>query len=210
MTREANQRGWWSAYGDTVPDWFRDYVGLEGDVAAVKSWDPELIHGLLQTADYTRAVRVASDPQTSPAEVQRSVDLRRARQDRLDADDPPQLHAVIGEGAIRRQVGGPRVLADQLDYLVKIAERDNLTVQVLPFDIGAHPAMVSPFTLLRFPEETSPTGVYLENDRGATYQERPSDIKRYVWMFDELTQLSLSPEDSSQLLSSLGAHLREQ
>jgi transcriptional regulator with XRE-family HTH domain len=210
LAREANQRGWWtsSAYGDTLPKWFRDYVGLENDAEEIWAYDPELIHGLLQTPGYVRAVVAAAQPASSPADLERSVDLRQARQDKLHGDRPPRLNVVLGEGALRRIVGGADVMSEQLNALAQLAKLEHVSLRVLPFDVGAHPAMVSPFILLRF--DTEPENmdvVYLEHDTGALYLERPADIERYTWIFTEIARQALDDAASAQLIGRVEAHL---
>jgi transcriptional regulator with XRE-family HTH domain len=210
LAREANQRGWWtsSAYGDTLPKWFRDYVGLEDDAEEIWAYDPELIHGLLQTPNYVRAVVSAARPSCSSADLDRSVDLRQARQDKVYGNQPPKLNVVLGEGALRRAVGGPEVMSEQLDALIQLAKLDHVRLRVLPFDVGAHPAMVSPFILLRFDAEPDNMDVvYLEHDTGALYLERPADIERYTWIFTELGRLALDEQASTALIATVKAQL---
>lgn len=210
LAREANQRGWWtsSSYGDTLPKWLRDYVGLENDAEEIWAYDPELIHGLLQTPGYVRAVVAAAQPGSSPADLDRSVDLRQARQDKLHSANPPKLNIILGEGALRRTVGGPDTMAAQLDTVLHLAKLDHISLRVLPFTAGAHPAMVSPFILLRFDTEPDNMNVvYLEHDTGALYLERPTDIDRYTWIFTEATRLALAEDASNHLVATVKADL---
>lgn len=153
---------------------------------------------LLQTPGYTRAVTLASRPDLSADELTRTTEVRQARQDRLPGENAPAVHAILGEGVLRRVVGGREVMIEQLKRIVTLADSDNVTVQVLPFEAGAHPGMVSPFHILKFPED-APPAVYLENDRGAVYLERPGDVERYTWMHDALTQHSLSRDRTAEL-----------
>jgi transcriptional regulator with XRE-family HTH domain len=210
LAREANQRGWWtsSAYGDTLPKWFRDYVGLENDAEEIWAYDPELIHGLLQTPDYVRAVVAAAQPGCSLADLERSVDLRQARQDKLHGDRPPRLNVVLGEGALRRVVGGSRAMSTQLEALVQLTKLYHICLRVLPFNVGAHPAMVSPFILLRFDTEPDNMNVvYLEHDTGALYLERPADIERYTWIFTEVTRQALDETATTRLIATVRDNL---
>ena len=210
LAREANQRGWWtsSSYGDTLPKWFRDYVGLENDAEEIWTYDPETIHGLLQTPDYVRSVVAAAQPGSSAADLERSVDLRQARQDKLHGDNPPKLSVVLGEGALRRVVGSSEIMAGQLDTLLQLIKLDHVSLRVLPFAAGAHPAMASPFILLRFDDEPDDMNVvYLEHDTGALYLERPADIERYTWIFTEACRLALSERTSAQLIARVKADL---
>lgn len=187
------------ALSGTVPDWFRNYVGLEADAERIATYDPELVHGLLQTPEYTRAVTLAATPDLPPAEIDRIVEVRQARQDRLSSDNPPEVHAILGEGVLRRVVGGPEVMAEQLRRLVALAGSPNVAVQVLPFDAGAHPAMVSPFHVLTFPEDALP----------AVYLERPADVERYTWMHRQLADRCLSPERSAEFEATLVEYLEK-
>jgi transcriptional regulator with XRE-family HTH domain len=210
LAREANQRGWWtsSAYGDTLPKWFRDYVGLENDAEEIWAYDPELVHGLLQTPGYVRGVVSASQPGCSPAELERFVDLRQARQDKLHEDRPPRLNVVLGEGALHRVVGDADTTSEQLETLIQLGKLDHIHLHVLPFGVGAHPAMVSPFILLRF--DTEPDNmdvVYLEHDTGALYLERPADIDRYTWIFTEIIKLAHDEAASAQLIATVRDNL---
>lgn len=210
LARDANHRGWWtsSSYGDTLPKWFRDYVGLEDDAEEIWTYDPETVHGLLQTPGYVRAIVSAARPAASPADLERSVDLRQARQDKLYRNNPPRLNVVLGEGALCRVVGGAEVMAEQLDALIQLAKLDHISLRVLPFGAGAHPGMASPFILLRFDTEPDAMDVvYLEHDTGALYLERPADIDRYTWIFTQIGKLALDEEASRRLIATVKAHL---
>ncbi|APU16535.1 helix-turn-helix domain-containing protein [Actinoalloteichus fjordicus] len=215
LTEEANERGWWATYGDTVPQWFRDYIGLESDASELRTWHPDLLHGLLQTPAYMRAVITASRPDHPPSEVDRLVELRRARQRILTRHPAPlKLTAVIGEGAVRRLVGGEAVMREQLEHLIELGDGAQIAIRVLPFTVGAHAAMVSPFTLLAFPAEdgepdAGPEAVYLENERGGLFQERPGDIGRYLTIWRRVEQAAHSSAETRELLASLTAHLRK-
>lgn len=181
---------------------------MEDDAEEIWAYDPELVHGLLQVPGYVRAVVSAARPSCSAADLERSVDLRQARQDKLYGDRPPKLNVVLSEGALRRIVGGAEVMAEQLDALIQLGKLDHISLRVLPFAIGAHPAMVSPFILLRFDTEPDLVDVvYLEHDTGALYLERPADIDRYTWIFTEIGKLALDEEASRQLVATVKADL---
>ena len=199
LRRESGQRGWWAEYGKTVPKWFADYVGMETVAAEVWTYESEFIPGLLQTPQYTEAVNVALDPTRTPSEIQRIVQLRASRQQRLTDGDPLVLRAVINEAALRREVGGPDVMRAQARRLAEAAALPNVTVQVLPFSVGAHRGMLGAFTALRFPEEPMNT-VYLELDRAALYLEAPSEIARYATIFERLASLALDADGTAKLL----------
>jgi transcriptional regulator with XRE-family HTH domain len=208
LAKQANMRGWWVTFGDTVPDFFRTFVGLESDAAEEWTYESESIPGLFQTPEYTKAVRYAFEPTASDADLERSVALRAARQERLTADNPLRVHAIVNEGALWRQVGGPDAMRRQLQHLESVAARDNVTIQVLPFSAGAHPAMVSSFSMLRFPEESMST-VYVEFDRGAVYPERKPDVDHYVDKFERVKAVALGREESIEKIARVGDDLQK-
>ncbi len=200
LAGEANQRSWWTAYRDTVPDWFRQYVALESDALDYWSYETEYIPGLLQTSEYVVAMTRAALPDSTDAEVQRRVQLRRDRQARIDGDSAPRLHLYMNEAVVRRVVGGPDVMREQIDYLIECSKLDHVALRIVPFSSGAHPAMSGAFVLMQFPEEDSPAFAYIENERGAVYQEDPGDIDRYMVMVHRLDELALSEDASRNML----------
>ncbi|MCP2164854.1 helix-turn-helix domain-containing protein [Goodfellowiella coeruleoviolacea] len=206
LAEEANQPGWWTTYGKAVPDWVKLYFGYESDASQLRTYESELVPGLLQTADYVRAIAKANRPDSTESDLETSVNLRRARQQRMTSDDAPDLHVVVNEAVLHREVGGPAVMRDQLRHLIKTSESEHVTIQVLPFRAGAHPAMTAPFTLLGF-DYPGMTTVYLENGRGALYLDSRPDLARYEWMFDQLCQAALSAKDSTALMDTLSRKL---
>lgn len=203
QAEESNDRAWYSMYSDTVPQWVESFLGLEAEATEVWTYQAESVPGLLQTPEYVRGVAAAAQLDAKDTELQRSVELRSARQRRLDAAHPPRLHAVINEAVVLRPVGGPTVMAAQLRHLLAMGERDHITVQVLPFAVGAHVAMTGAFTMLRFPQELEMNAVFLEHDHGATSAERPVDVDRYSRMFERLTATALSPDQTRERLATL-------
>lgn len=206
LANEANERGWWSQYRETVPDWFRQFIGLEADALDLWSYEAEHVPGLLQTPDYVRAAMRTSRPKMSHDEIERQVTLRRERQDRIDGGQPPRLHFFLNEAVIRRPVGGPEVWHGQLERMIEATTYDHVDLRVLPFSAGPHPAMAGSFVMMQFPEEDAPAFVYVEHERGAIYQEDPGDIDRYNDIVGLLDQLSLSPEDSRETLVQAAAN----
>ena len=201
LAAESEDRGWLLAYSDTMPNWFERFVGEEAEATEIWAYEAEFVPGLLQTADYCRAVSAVNSPDATEEEVDRRIELRLARQELLARDKSPRLHAVVNEAVVRRQVGGPVVLREQLRHIEKLAKRPTVTVQVLPFNAGAHPAMTGSFTMLRFPIDGGEPTIFVEVDSGALYPDRPSDFERYTWMFDQLRELALSPAKSMALVS---------
>jgi hypothetical protein len=204
---------------------FRHWPGPPGRVLLVQGSDPgrrgavradgrlhdsnyeqELIPGLLQTADYARAVIRAFRPDDTADEVTRRVEVRQARQEVFAREDPPRLWAVISEAVLRRAVGGPAVMAAQLRALASERDRAVVTVQVLPFSAGEHPAMAGSFVILDFPDP-EPGAVYLENASSALYLERVTDVQRYAGMFRFVQAAALGPKESRDMLQAAAQEL---
>ncbi|MCC8245117.1 helix-turn-helix domain-containing protein [Saccharothrix luteola] len=204
LARDARRRAWWDEFGDIAPG---RYVGFEADAEWVRTYQGLMVPGLLQTEAYTRALIRAVLPDAAPAEVDRRVELRKARQALLLEDDPLSLHAVVDEAALRRLVGGPEVMAEQLARLNEVGELSNITLQVASFEAGGHAAMDGPFVILSFPEQSDPAVVYIESPRGDVYWEQPSDIARYSDMFARLSAESLDPAASSALIGRVAREL---
>lgn len=200
LAKEANQRGWWAAYRDTVPEWFRQFVSFEGDASELWNYESEFVPGLVQTTEYVKAITRASRPNVTEEELARSVELRRQRQEQLDGEQPPHLHLYLNEAVVRRTVGSPGVMREQLDYLVTASKLDHVSLRVVPFSAGAYAAMAGSFVMMQFPEEDDPAFAYLENDRGALYQEDPGDIARYTVIVDQLAETALTETDTRTML----------
>lgn len=200
IAAEAKKRGWWSRYGKAVPDWFRTFVGLESAACEMRVYEAELITGVLQTEAYTRAVIAAASPELGPDRVERLVRVRAERQARLFGGDPQRLNLIMSEAAVRRMVGGPAVMREQLAFLVEAQRRPNISIQVLPFRSGAHAAIGFTFTMLRFPDESAPTLVYLEDMTSATYLDEAADLDVYMLTFDRLQALAPGPAESVAII----------
>ncbi|WP_275936253.1 helix-turn-helix domain-containing protein [Sinosporangium album] len=200
LARDAQKKGWWHAFGD-IPTEYAAYIGLEAEAASMRSFAPQVVPGLLQTEHYARAI-IRSGLVISPqGEVERRVEVRMARQALLSQDDPLRLWAILDEAAIRREIGGCEVMKPQLDHLLEMADRPNVTVQVLPFSAGAHPATNGAFEILEFPEPADPDVVFVENLTGSLYIERETDIYQYSMIFDHLRAKAMDPDESRRLIA---------
>lgn len=192
LARDARKR---SAY--RVPDWAKTYVGLEAEAAELRTYESELIPGLLQTPGYARLVTRAADPYRDPREVERLVDARIDRQQRLfSGEDTTLIWAILNEAVIRRVVGDMEVMQGQLLHLLSTAERPNVTIQVLPFAAGAHAAMGSSFVHLRLVDPPDAEIVYLEDLTSSDYLDRPAHVESYYNVFGMLAQAALDPDKS--------------
>jgi hypothetical protein len=203
LAREANHPGWWQHYGDVLPAWFRAYVDLESAASLIRSYEGQFIPGLLQTDDYIRAVVQGAHLTHAPEEVGRRVRLRMARQIVLTREQPPRLWAVIDEAALRRPVGGREVMRGQLERLIEATKLDNVTLQVLPFGTGAHPAMAGAFSILRFGDQELPDVVYLEHLTGASYLEKRDEVERYLDIIEILCVEAEPPDQTVELLQQI-------
>ncbi|MCM6772165.1 helix-turn-helix domain-containing protein [Nocardia sp. CDC159] len=197
LVRKANQPGWWQSYSDLLPSWFETYLGLEGAAMSIRTFEGQLIPGLLQTEDYARAVVALGHENT---EATRRVELRRKRQEILDVPRGPTLWAVVDEAVLHRPIGGTRVLREQIDHLVEMSHRRNVTIQVLPYAAGGHAAAGSSFTMLRFAERELPDVVYLEQLTSALYLDRRDDIELYREVMDRLAVQAERPERSREIM----------
>jgi DNA-binding XRE family transcriptional regulator len=203
MAREANAPGWWQHYGDVLPQWFRAYVDLESAASLIRTYEGQFIPGLLQTDDYMRAVVRGAHLEESVEEVGRRVRLRMARQMLLTREQPPRLWAVVDEAALRRPVGGREVLRGQLERLIEAAKLPNVTLQILPFGSGAHPAMFGSFSVLRFADRELPDVVYLEHLTGANYLNKPDEVDRYLHVMESICVRAAPPERTVELLDKI-------
>jgi len=203
LARQANSPGWWHKYGDVLPDWFGVYVGLEEAASLIRLYEVQFIPGLLQTADYARAVIRLGQPSATPAEVERRVGLRLARQELLTKPGGPRLWAIVDEAALRRPIGGKEVMRAQLEQLILATEEPQVTLQVMPFRSGGHAAEAGAFTIMRFPEPDLPDVVYLEQLTSALYLDKRDDVEKYTEVMERLSVESESPERSVDILSGM-------
>ena len=203
LTREANTPGWWQHYGDVLPPWFRTYVDLESAATLIRTYEGQFVPGLLQTDDYMRAVVRGAHLDESSEEVGRRVRLRMARQTVLTREHPPRLWAVVDEAALRRPVGGREVMRGQLERLLDATKLPNVTLQVLPLETGAHPAMVGSFSVLRFPDRELPDVVYLEHLTGASYLNKPDEVDQYLHVMESICVRAAAPDQTVELLNRL-------
>jgi transcriptional regulator with XRE-family HTH domain len=204
LARRGNERGWWKKYAGLITGEYADLISLEEEARTIRVYEQELVHGLVQTQDYARAYFRAAWPSGTSGEIDRRVEIRMERQEILARSDPapPRLHVVLSEGTLRRPVGGREVMYGQLEQLVRPRDRGNVTIQVLPFDAGVHPAMVGPFTMMTFPDPDDLGIVYVENATGALFLEEPAELRAYDEIWSALQAGALSPEDSQAFLKS--------
>ncbi len=203
LARDANQPSWWQNYSDVLPSWFQPYIGLEESATLIRAYEVQFIPGLLQTEDYARAVIVQGSRGSSREDVERRVNVRMQRQKILTRPDPPHLWTVVDEAALRRSIGGPKVMRAQLEHLIALTEQPNVTLQVMPFAFGGHIAEGGAFSILQFPEADLPYVVYLEQLAGAAYLDKLEDVDRYLAAMNRLCVDSVPPEHAAELLGKI-------
>ncbi|MCJ1680774.1 helix-turn-helix domain-containing protein [Streptomyces sp. APSN-46.1] len=203
LARRANRRrreGWWHEYSSVLGDTYRDYIEMEDICDSIRTFQAQLVPGLLQTAEYGRAITVASRAWRTGEEIEQFVQVRLARQERLKGDGKLELWAILAEGVLRQQVGGPTVMCDQLEHLADMAEQSNVTVQVLPFSRGAHSGMFGPYLLMSFPQVSAQDLVLTETPTGNIWTEGESEVAQYRALFDDARTAALPPTESLGLI----------
>jgi transcriptional regulator with XRE-family HTH domain len=202
LVRESNQPGWWQRFNDLMPHWFQDFVGLEESASRIQTYEVQFVPGLLQTEEYARAVMVRGRPDAPPEEIDRRVNLRMQRQRLLASPQAPRLWAVIEEACVHRQIGGRKVLKGQLEHLLELTRMSNVSLQIVPFELGGS-AAENAFTLLRFAEPELPDVVYLEHICGALYLDKTDEVEVYSKAAHRLVVEADTPDQTRRNLSKL-------
>lgn len=200
MVRISRQPGWWQRYDGVLPDWCGKLIGLQEAASTIRTYEVQLVPGLLQTAAYAEAVMRLGYPLAPQEEIDDRVELRMTRQNVLARTDAPHLWAVLDEAVLHRPIGGEQVMREQVRHLVEMAQLDHVTVQIAPFSRPGCVAAGFPITHLRFDLPALPDIVYLEQLRDAEYLDRLEETEHYRSVLDGLTQTCLSPQESLDLL----------
>ncbi len=203
LARQANNPGWWHRYSDILPGWFQPYLGLEAAAALIRTYEVQFVPGLLQTADYARAVILLGHSRAAPEEIERRVAVRMERQQVLNRADPPQVWALVDEAVLRRPIGGRVAMRGQIAALIEATKRPNVTLQVVPFQAGGHAAAGGAFALLRFPDQDLPDVVYLEQLTGAIYLDKRDDLDAYASVLERLAVEAEPPGRTLEILDSI-------
>jgi transcriptional regulator with XRE-family HTH domain len=196
MAREGHRKGWWAVYDDVLPTGFDVYIGLEAEASALRVFEDQVVHGLLQTEGYARTVMTSVRRWQDTRQIDRAVELRMGRQRVLTGPDPMKLWCILNEPVISRMIGGPEVMREQLARLLEASQQPNVTLQVLPLSSGVHPALNGPFCILEFPERGDQDVVYTEGVAGHAYLERDAEVRSCAEVFDLLRAAALSPADT--------------
>ncbi|AXK34580.1 XRE family transcriptional regulator [Streptomyces armeniacus] len=201
MAKESRQQGWWHAFGD-IP--YSVYIGLETDAASLRVYEPQVVPGLLQTPAYAEAVIAGALPEASAADVEKRVQVRMRRQDRItDSRHPLRLWAVLDESALRRAVGGAQTMVEQLEHLLEMSRQPHVTIQVMPFAMGAHPGVNGQYAILEFPDASDSTVIYLEGVTSDLYLEKSNDVQSYSVMYEHLRAQALNADQTREFVENV-------
>jgi transcriptional regulator with XRE-family HTH domain len=201
MAKDSRQQGWWHAFGD-IP--YSVYIGLETDAASLRVYEPQIVPGLLQTREYAEALITGALPETPGSDVEKRVQVRVRRQERIASDESPlRLWAVVDEAALRRVVGNKEMMREQLEHLVEQSQLPHVTVQVLPFSMGAHPGITGHYAILEFPDAADSSVVYIEGVTSDLYLEKANDVHKYTVMYEHLRAQALNVEQTREFIEDI-------
>ncbi|MBC2907434.1 Scr1 family TA system antitoxin-like transcriptional regulator [Streptomyces cupreus] len=199
MAKDSRQQGWWHSFGD-IP--YSVYIGLETDAASLRVYDPQVVPGLLQTKSYAEALISGALPEVAPTDVDKRVQVRLRRQERISApENPLRLWAVLDEAALRREVGSRHVMIEQLEHLIEMSRLPHVTVQLIPFAMGAHPGVSGQYAILEFPDAADSSVVYIEGVTSDLYLEKAQDVQKYSVMYEHLRAQALNADQSREFIA---------
>ena len=204
LATQGRRQGWWQSFD---LDYFGTYVGLEEEATSLSYYQSAAVPGLLQTPAYVRAMHEIAIPKLASERIDQLIKVRVKRQQLLVKDPPLKVRAILDEAVLHRSVGGMHVMKEQLEHLLEVTASRHVTIRVIPFSAGAHPAMESSFNILNFKDPT-PSVVYVEGLIGFMYLEKPQDISRYQTVFKHLEVKALSPQESLELISKMAGDIR--
>jgi transcriptional regulator with XRE-family HTH domain len=200
LARQANTPGWWHRYSDLLPGWFQSYLDLEAAAAVIRTYEVQFVPGLLQTADYARAVILLGYAAAPAQEIDRRVALRVKRQQILHRPNPPRLWAVVDEAALRRPIGGAKVMRAQIEALIEATRMPHIRLQIIPFHVGGHAAAGGSYSILRFPDQDMPDVVYIEQLTSALYLDKREDVDQYAAAMERLVVEAEPPTRTTGIL----------
>lgn len=200
LGRDARRRGWWTAYSDVFTG---SYISMEAEAASIRI-NAHLMPGIFQIPGYAREMIKRTRPAISAEDAERRVAARAARQDALfSREHPPEVHVILDEAVLHRQVGGPAVTIQQLTALAGAATWPNIILQVLPFAAGANAGMDGHFVILAFPDSEDPPVAYVEGLMGDVYVEAGEEVDRFALAWTHLVTQALSPDESAAMIGTL-------
>ncbi|MEV4644564.1 helix-turn-helix transcriptional regulator [Saccharopolyspora sp. NPDC049357] len=199
LARHASEPNWLTVGIPGIPQQLAGAVECERSASAIHQWSPMLIPGLLQTTDYARALLKAGG--LPPNEIETRAMVRIARRETITCKTPLRLHVLVGENALRDEIGSPEVMVDQLRHLLGLMARDNVTIQVVPPNVGWHPGVVGPFVMYDFPD--APSAVHFEHYSSGAFVVDTDDVHEYRHAVDWICKVALSPEATAELIGAI-------
>jgi transcriptional regulator with XRE-family HTH domain len=203
LARDVKKKGWWHKYGDVIGARYADYISLEAEATAIRNYEPQFIPGLLQIEEYAREINRSTLVDATDIEIDRRTEARMLRTPRLSSEPALDFWAIVDEAVLRRPTGGTGVMLLQIDHLRELAERPNITLQILPTDVGAHPGMYGSFHVLEFPDPRYPTAVFVESIAGDLFVEDHDEVMRCDKLFNHLRSKALDRDRSLDLLTGI-------
>jgi transcriptional regulator with XRE-family HTH domain len=200
LAREAGNPGWWHDFGDLLPHWFEPYISLEAAASVIRNYEVQFVPGLLQSPSYAREVIRLGYAAITEEELNRRVELRQGRQRLLSKPGAPRFWAALDEAVLRRPIGGPGVMREQVEHLIMMAANPSVTLQIVPFRVGGHSAAGGPFSILRFAEPELSDVVYLEQLTSALYIDKATEVDRYLEVMERLCVQAETAADTIRLL----------
>lgn len=207
LSKESVEQGWLRGFHSDLPEEYTAYISFEAEALGVRNYESLFIPGLLQTEDYARAVIRGVLPMANQQEVEHRVQARMERQHLLGKEQPLKLWVIVDEAALRRLVGGSKVMKAQLDHLLDVIREPHVTLQVIPFDTGAHAGMPGSFVLMDFADPMDTDLIYIDSMAGDLFLESEADVSRYSTIFDNLRAVALSPDSSVELVAKIAREI---
>jgi hypothetical protein len=199
--RESDREVWWEGTRTGLPEQLTTLIGFESQATRITDVSLALVPGLLQTPEYARAIMQVCGVPAPDAEPR--VAVRLGRQAVLSRPNPPEYLAILDESVVRRPVGGRAVMAEQLRHLIKATERPNVTVQVIPFDRGAHAALTGSYFVMGFSK--AQTVIHLEQGDSSLFLDDPDKVAPFVTKIETLRDAALGPDSSAKFIGSVAA-----
>lgn len=203
LAREGRRKGWWAQYSDILSSNFQERLSIESDAARILTFQPMLVPGLLQTVEYATETIRSFNRAATEEQVESYIEVRRSRQEIFARENPPQYVCLLDEAVLRREVGGPAVMAGQLGKILEVNNPPKLTIQVVPFSQGWHAGADGAFNIYSYPDPMDLDVVNLEYLDGALYLEEDEPVERYQLAFDELRATALASRQSMELISTV-------
>jgi transcriptional regulator with XRE-family HTH domain len=209
LSRQSAEQTWLQSFPAELPEPYPTYISFEGEARSLLNYESLFVPGLLQTEGYARAALQRGTPTAAEDEIQRLVEARMGRQAVLARELPLRLWTIVDEGSLHRPVGGRDVMAAQLERMAEVAtDTPHVTLQVVPYDVGAHPGMAGAFAIIQFDEPSASDVVYIESRAGDLFLESDVDVARFRAIFEHLRALALPPEGSISLIKRIARDMR--